>query len=70
MLALVELSLDVITRPPGTPGPHFAPIGTFEGSVWSVANLGVGVAALDDEALDDAVERLPLSFVVSCVLLS
>ena len=31
---------------------------TFQGAVGAIANLGVGVAALDDKALDDPVEGL------------
>ena len=64
MLTLVELGLDVVSRPASTPGPHLALVRTVEGSVRSVADLGVGVAALDDKALDDAVESLTHSSLV------
>lgn len=31
---------------------------TFQGPVGAIANLGIGVAALDDKALDDTVKGL------------
>ena len=52
--------LDLVTGPAGAPLALRSLVAALKRAVSAVAHLGVGIAALDDEAGDDPVERLPI----------